>query len=169
MWISVVEIVKTVQAVEGRQTDFDDFDGFDDFMKRYKLLDHTADIGIIASGEDVSEAFGNAAYAMFDILTDVDKIRETGSFEVQVSAENIEELLVVWLNELLYQYEVERFICRRFAIDDIDETSLRALVFGEKIDPARHEIRTEIKSVTYHQFRIEETDDGWEAQVIFDV
>lgn len=138
-------------------------------MERYKLLDHTADIGIIASGKDVSEAFGNAAYAMFDILTDIGKIKEESSFEVHVSADNIAELLVVWLNELLYQYEVERFICRRFSINDIDETSLRALVFGEKIDPARHEIRTEIKSVTYHQFRVEKMDDGWEAQVIFDV
>lgn len=138
-------------------------------MERYKLLDHTADIGIIAFGEDISEAFGNAAYAMFDILTDIGKIKEKSSFEVQVSADNAAELLVVWLNELLYQYEVERFICRRFSIDDMDETSLHALVFGEKIDPVRHEIRTEIKSVTYHQFRVEKTDDGWEAQVIFDV
>ena len=138
-------------------------------MERYKLLDHTADIGIIASGEDISEAFGNAAYAMFDILTDIHKIKEKSSFEVQVSAENTAELLVAWLNELLYQYEVERFICRRFSINDIDKTSLRALVFGEKIDPTRHEIRTEIKSVTYHQFRVEKMDDGWEAQVIFDV
>lgn len=141
----------------------------DDLMERYKLLDHTADIGIIAFGEDISEAFGNAAYAMFDILTDIGKIKEKSSFEVQVSADNAAELLVVWLNELLYQYEVERFICRRFSIDDMDETSLHALVFGEKIDPVRHEIRTEIKSVTYHQFRVEKTDDGWEAQVIFDV
>ncbi len=138
-------------------------------MKRYKLLDHTADIGIIVSGKDVSEAFDNAAYAMFDILADIDKVEETDSLDLQVSAASVEELLVAWLDELLYRYETERFICSRFVINDISDTSLNASVFGEKIDPTRHEIKTEIKSVTYHQLKVERTDDGWEAQVIFDV
>jgi len=138
-------------------------------MKRYKLLDHTADIGIIASGRDISEAFVNAAYAMFDILTDVGKIEATDDFALQVSAENVAELLVAWLDELLYRYETERFICNRFVISDMNDTSLHASVFGEKIDPARHEIKTEIKSVTYHQLKVEKTDDGWKVQVVFDV
>ena len=138
-------------------------------MKRYKLLDHTADIGIIVSGKDVSEAFDNAAYAMFDILADIDKVEETDSLDLQVSAASVEELLVAWLDELLYIYETERFICSRFVINDISDTSLSASVFGEKTDLARHEIKTEIKSVTYHQLKVEKTDDGWKAQVIFDV
>ncbi len=138
-------------------------------MKRYKLLDHTADIGIIVSGKDVSEAFDNAAYAMFDILADIDKVEEIDSRDLQVSAGNVEELLVAWLDELLYRYETERFIYSRFVINDISDTNLSASVFGEKIDPARHEIKTEIKSVTYHQLKVEKTDDGWKAQVIFDV
>lgn len=138
-------------------------------MRRYDLLDHTADIGIIAFGKDLPEAFGNAAYAMFDILTDTGKIGETESFDLRVSASNIEELLVTWLDELLYRYETERLICNRFVINDMTHRSLYATVFGEKTDPARHEIKAEIKSVTYHQLRVEETDDGWEVQVIFDV
>ena len=138
-------------------------------MGQYKLLDHTADIGIIAFGRDLPEAFGNAAYAMFDILTDMDRIEEKGKFNPRVSASNTEELLVTWLDELLYRYETERFICKRFVIDDMDDRSLSATVFGEKVDPARHEIKLEIKSVTYHQLRVEKTDDGWTAQVIFDV
>jgi SHS2 domain-containing protein len=138
-------------------------------MVQYKLLDHTADIGIIAFGRDLPEAFGNAAYAMFDILTDMDRVEETGEFNLRVSASNTEELLVAWLDELLYRYETERLICKRFVIDDIDDISLSATVFGEKVDPARHEIKLEIKSVTYHQLKVEKTDDGWTAQVIFDV
>jgi len=138
-------------------------------MKRYELLDHTADIGVIAFGRDLPEAFGNAAYAMFDILTDIDRIRETDSFDLQVSASNIEDLLVAWLNELLYRYETERIAFSKFVIDDINDSDLRATVSGEKIAPDRHEIKTEIKSVTYHQLRVEKIDDGWRAQVIFDV
>lgn len=138
-------------------------------MRRYKLLDHTADIGIIVSGRDLPEVFGNAAYAMFDILTDVDSVRQTESYSLRVSAENVEDLLVAWLSELLYRYETERVIFSKFAIDDISNGKLSATIFGEKIALGRHEIKTEIKSVTYHQLRVERTGDGWEAQVIFDV
>ncbi len=138
-------------------------------MERYRLLDHTADIEIVAFGRDVAEAFSNAAYAMFDILTDIDKVREKDSFDLQVSAGDIDELLVSWLDELLYRYETERFIFRRFAVHDISDVSLSASVFGEGIDPSRHEIRTEIKSVTYHQLEVKKTDGVWKAQVVFDV
>lgn len=138
-------------------------------MRRYELLDHTADIGIIAFGKDLPEVFSNTAYAMFDILTYTNKIKEMGKFDLQVSASNIEDLLVAWLDELLYRYETERLICKRFVIDNMDDVSLHATVFGEKLDPDRHEIKLEIKSVTYHQLKVEKTDDGWIAQVIFDV
>jgi SHS2 domain-containing protein len=138
-------------------------------MGRYELLDHTADIGIIAFGRNLPEAFSVAAYAMFDILTDPDKIEETDSFDLQLSAANVEELLVTWLDELLYRYETERFICKQFVISNMSNTSLYASVSGEKIDPARHEIKAEIKSVTYHQLRVEKSGNEWKAQVVFDV
>ena len=138
-------------------------------MRRYELLDHTADIGIVAFGGDLPEAFGSAAYAMFDILVDIGEIKEIDKYDLHVFANSIEELLVTWLDELLYRYETERFVCKRFVINDMDDRSLYAIVFGEKIDPDRHEVKTEIKNVTYHQLRVEETDEGWEVQVIFDV
>lgn len=138
-------------------------------MGRYEIIDHTADIGVIAFGKDLPETFGNAAYAMFDILTDTGRIRETSRFHIQVSADSIEELLVAWLDELLYRYETERIICRRFVIGDMSDRSLSAVAFGEKVDPARHEIKAEIKSITYHQLKIEKRNDGWRIQVIFDV
>jgi SHS2 domain-containing protein len=138
-------------------------------MKQYEILDHTADIGIVAFGRNLAEAFSNAAYAMFDILTDADNIKETDSFDLQISASNVEELLVVWLDELLYRYETEGFIYGRFLIEEMGKTSLHAVGFGEKVDLDRHEIKVEIKSVTYHQLKVEETDGRWKVQVIFDV
>jgi len=143
--------------------------GITEGMKRYELLDHTADIGIIAYGVELPETFGNAAYAMFDILTDIDKVEETDRFDLQVSANDIEELLITWLDELLFLYETERVVFKSFAIEEIDEKSLRAVAFGEKLDLLRHEVKLEIKSVTYHQLKVEKTNDGWKAQVIFDV
>lgn len=138
-------------------------------MKRYELLDHTADIGIIAFGKDLPEAFGNAAYAMFDTLTDADSIKELDRFDIHISASDIGELLVRWLDELLFRYETERVLLKRFDIEIIEDKSLNAAVFGEKVDHARHEIKVEIKNVTYHQLEVEKTPDGYKVQVIFDV
>lgn len=138
-------------------------------MRRYKLLDHTADIGIIAYGRDLPEVFVNAAYAMFDIITDIGRVAERDEVDLCISADDVEELLVAWLDELLYRCETEGLLFRRFVIDDMNDRSLRATAFGEKMDHTRHEIRTEIKSVTYHQLKVERTDGEWRAQVIFDI
>jgi len=138
-------------------------------MERYKLIDHTADIGVIAFGKDLPEVFSNTAYGMFDILTDASKINSKSNFDLHVSAGNVEELLVMWLDELLYRYETERIVCNQFVIKKMDGKSLCATVSGEKVDYARHEIKTEIKNVTYHQLKVEKTNEGWRAQVIFDV
>jgi len=138
-------------------------------MKRYQLIDHTADIGIIVYGNDLPEVFSNAAYSMFDILTDAEKIQYKEKLELQVTANSVEELLITWLDELLFRYETERLICNQFSITKMNDNSLTAIAFGEKVDRSRHDIKTEIKNVTYHQMRVEKTDSGWEAQIIFDV
>lgn len=136
---------------------------------KYKLIDHTADIGIIAYGKDLSELFVNSAYAMFDILTDVGKINSNDSFEIQILAKSLEELLINWLDELLFRYETERIICDRFIINSLTDQNLSATVFYEKIDRRKHEIKTEIKNVTYHQLEIKKVRNRWQARIIFDV
>ena len=138
-------------------------------MKRYEMIDHTADIGIKVFGKDISEVFSNAGYAMFDILTEPKNVQKKESFDIQISANNIEELLVKWLDELLYRYETERVVFSEFVINKISDTAVNSTVYGEKIDRNRHEIKTEIKNVTYHQLQVRKINSGWEAQVIFDV
>ena len=138
-------------------------------MLRYELIDHTADIGIIAYGKDLQETFSNCAYAMFDILTDADKIDVKESFEIQIKASNQEELLRNWLSELLFRHEIERILCGKYEIKRLDDQNLDAVVFYEKIDRSRHEIKTEIKNVTYHQLEIKKHKKGYSAQVIFDL
>ena len=138
-------------------------------MKRYEVFDHTADVGIIAFGADLPEAFSNAAYAMFDLITDVDKIEETESLDIQVSANDIEELLVEWLNELLFRYETEGFLCKQVVTREMNDTMLSAIARGETLDRRRHEIKMEIKSVTYHMLKVEQIDGIWRLRVVFDI
>lgn len=138
-------------------------------MERYKTIDHTADIGIIAFGRDLKEVFVNSAYAMFDIITEANNIKPVESHEFSISADDIEELLVAWLDELLFKYETERILFGDFEISSLDNKNIQATAKGEKLDKGRHIIKTEIKNVTYHQLKIEKVNDIWEAQIIFDV
>jgi len=76
-------------------------------MKRFELVEHTADIGINAYGKTLTEAFANAAYGMFSIIAELESVREAESRRVEVSADDIEGLLFEWLNSLLYYFDVE--------------------------------------------------------------
>lgn len=136
--------------------------------KRFEVIDHTADIGIAAYGENLKEAFANAAYALFSLMADLDGVDDASCHQVDVTAEDRSELLVAWLNELIYLFEVENVLFKRFEIGKIEETRLRARCYGEKIDTERHRIKLGVKAATYHMLKVEE-GDGFRVQVLFDI
>lgn len=137
-------------------------------MERFSVIDHTADIGLVAYGENVEDIFINAAYGMFSLIGDLEKVTETMSREVFSEALNQEELLVTWLNELLYLSDAENLIFSRFEIVDLGQDHLKAIAYGEKVDPLRHNLKTQVKAATYHLLKLEAVD-GFKAQIILDV
>jgi SHS2 domain-containing protein len=138
-------------------------------MKRYETLNHTADLGLRVFGQTCEEVFANAAYALFDLLTDLNRVRENLSYHLLLEAADREELLVRWLSELLFLYERPGYLFKKFSLSHLDRTSLRAVARGEAFDPSRHKIKREIKAVTYHQVEVKQKDGQWEAKVIFDI
>ena len=137
--------------------------------KGFRIFDHTADIGIIACGAELSHTYINAAKGMFSIITDLRRVKEKTSHVLSVTAADRETLLVAWLNELIYFCDTAQFLVRRAEISSFSETSLTAIVYGEKVDPSRHSIKIGIKAVTYHLLQVKKTDNGYEAKVIFDI
>src|SRR4030043_362316 len=85
-------------------------------VARYEVIDHTADVGIVAYGKDLKEAFANAAFGMFSLIANLEKVRGSISREIDVQSTDQEALLVDWLNELLYLFDVEHIIFKRFEI-----------------------------------------------------
>ncbi|MDH4264083.1 MAG: archease [Deltaproteobacteria bacterium] len=138
-------------------------------MKRYETFDHTADLGIRIFGRTYEEVMTNAAYALFDLLTDLERVQETLAYAIHVEADEREELLVRWLSELLFLCASQGYLFKRFHFSHLDHRSLEAVAHGEIFRPSRHEFKTEIKAVTYHQVAIRENNGAWEARVIFDV
>lgn len=137
----------------------------------YKIIDHTADIGIEVEGGTQDELFLRAAQAMFDVMVE-NKREFIPSIEVpiEINAPSIEQLFVRWLEELLFVFETRRLVLSNFWIDEINENCMRGLVKGAKFDSTRHVQKLAIKAVTYHKLSVKKDDDGkWRASVIFDI
>ena len=138
-------------------------------MPAFEIIDHTADIGIRAFGRDEKTAFENAAAGMFSLITDLEDVEELNEYPIEVESEDRETLLVEWLNELLYVYESSEVLLRSFRITDMEETRLRGIALGEPVDRSRHRLKTDIKAATYYMLRVQQTQEDWQAEVIFDV
>lgn len=137
-------------------------------MPRFELIDHTADVGIIAYGSDLKEAFANSAYGMFSLIADLDGVQEKVSRRVDIQSIDEEALLVDWLNELLYLFDVKHIIFKRFDITALSQNRLQARIYGEKVDKSRHRLKTGVKAATYHMLKIEKNKEV-KVQFILDI
>jgi len=138
-------------------------------VRKFTLIDHTADIGIRIFGESPQEIFVHAAEAFFQILTDPRKIEKMISHEVSIQGRGFEEMLVAWLNEFIYLFDTRGLLFTEFEILSLDEHKVDALARGETYDEERHPIRTAVKGATYHQLRVYRERDIWRAQIILDI
>jgi len=137
--------------------------------KRFEIIDHTADMGIIAYGANLKQLFSNAALALFSLVTEPESIRQELQRDVKIISEDKDSLLVEWLNELIYLFDAEHMLFNRFDIERLTGDCLNASCYGENVDPLRHKIKTGVKAATYHMLKIDRDGDGYRVQVIFDI
>ncbi len=137
--------------------------------KDFEVIDHTGDSGITAYGADMKQVFTNSARGLFSLITEIDTVAVKEQRDIEVIASDREALLVNWLNELIYLIDTKRVLFKKFDIISLTDTMLKATVYGEKINRKRHHLKREVKAATYHMLKIEQTENGWEAQVIFDI
>jgi SHS2 domain-containing protein len=136
----------------------------------YRIFDHTADLGVEVTGATQEELYAGAAFAIFDLLTDVSAVRAGRSREIDVAGENPADLLINFLREVLYAWNGEGFLAKSCFVRQVTPQRLKAVLKGELFDPARHRIFKEIKAVTYHQCEVRQAPEGgWVARVVFDV
>jgi len=138
-------------------------------MEKYEIIDHTADVGVKAYGNNLSEAFENAAKAMFDIITDNSEIESVGEYEIELKADDLEQLLVDFLSELLFLHDSKNLVFGFFKVELYEkEKKLVAKIFGEKFNLSKHKIGSEIKAVTYHMLEVKKAKKP-HVQVLFDI
>jgi SHS2 domain-containing protein len=143
--------------------------------KKFEYLEHLSDTGIRFFGDNIEELFENAARGMFSVISDLDSIRPLQKKKLIVVSEgnSVEDLLVLWLERLLFHHEVDKMLFSGFKVSSLNKHKkgyqLSAIIYGEKIDHGRHRIKTGIKAPTYHQLKVEKQDNKWQGRTIFDI
>ncbi|MBI2230057.1 MAG: archease [Deltaproteobacteria bacterium] len=138
-------------------------------QKKYRVTTRQSELAVKVMGGSQADLFANSAFALFDVMVDPDKIEIKERLPLEVEGADRDDLLVNWMRELLYLYQGSGYLLKEFVIREVKDTSVKAEVCGEKIDPDRHEIKQEIAAVAYHQSRMTKTGNQWTAQLIFEV
>jgi len=141
--------------------------------ERFEFLEHTADAYIAAYGKDLAEAFENAALAMFDVMTEVEKVSPKVEDHIEVAAEDEYALLYSWLEALLVKSEINRMLYSKFHILSLDQTAdgfkLKAKIFGEEFNLKKHPQKIGVKAVTYHRMEIIKEPNRVSVRFILDI
>lgn len=133
-------------------------------MKKYEEVEHTADWSFRAFGADLKELFENAAIALFALEGALDA-QSTVELQVKVAGSDREALLVNWLSELLYLQETRHQTFQHFSISELSDTELAATIKGAPAGRAERYV----KAITYHELRIGQSQEGWQATIVVDV
>jgi SHS2 domain-containing protein len=140
-----------------------------DNEKNYRITARQSELAVRVVGKSQINLFVNAAFALFDVITDTEKIEAKERMQLEVEGSDRDDLLVNWLRELLYLYQGSAYLLKEFTVQEMKDTVVKAEVSGEKLDPDRHEIKQEIAAVAYDQSHMHKTGDQWIAQVILEV
>jgi len=139
----------------------------------FEVLDHPADMGFRAWAPTLTDLFAECARALMSVLVDLDSVTADESVGVEVLGDDVETLLYNWLAEIIYLFDGEKKLFRDFSIlshRSSDGTEfLQAELQGEPYDRERHEIKTYVKAITFHQLKVEHTPKGFTAQVFLDI
>ena len=137
-------------------------------MPRYEVLPHTADTAIVAYGLTMFELFENAAFGMFDLMFDLDRLQPSRDVPIMAAGDSMEDLLVAWLEEVLYEAERRDLAFCSFTVDRLEEGGVQGAASGLPVAGVEL-VGPPIKAITYHDLAVVSIPDGWWARVIFDV
>lgn len=137
--------------------------------KNYEILDHTADISVKIKAASLRGIFIESSVAMMDLICKIEKVKALKSFNINVSGISNEQLLVNWLQELLFLHEVKNFLFSKFTIKSLKNGLLTGSATGEKLDSSRHELLNHIKAVTYNNLEITKDNGNFVTRITFDI
>lgn len=135
----------------------------------FELFSHTADVGLRVRASSREELFAEAARGFTSLLVaNPEAVRPVETRTLHVAGEQDDYLLLDWLNELLYLFETERWLCHDAEVRVVPG-ELRAVCRGERAEGERHGLGHEVKAITYHGLSVRQIGEQWEAELILDI
>lgn len=139
-------------------------------MRKFKFIDHTADMQFLAYGKTINECFENAALALFTGIVGKKKIKENFKRDGKIESENLENLLHDFLSELIFIFETENLVFKKFKVEIEEKENkfcMNYSAYGDKSE--NYEIYACVKGITYHDLKIEYKDNIYSCNVVCDV
>ena len=134
-----------------------------------RFVEHTADIGLDVEAPSLEECFARAAAGLFSSFAEeAPAPGDERTIDVSLSATSLEELLVLWLEELLYRADADHLVFRAFKVEAVDGTSLRGQA-AARVAGSQEMAEPPVKGVTRHDLWVRQEGDTWRAHVILDV
>ena len=133
---------------------------------KFRIIEHEADIGLEIFGRSLQEIFIHGGVALFSLITDPDTCE--ARYMRKVAIDNGEDSLVVFLNELIYLWDTEKFLPCSFSVKE-EREKIEVIMTGKFLDSSKHSVKKEIKAVTYHKFSIQQQGDLLKATIFLDI
>jgi SHS2 domain-containing protein len=142
-------------------------------MEEYIFLDDiaTADVAIESRGDTLEELFTASAKATFEVMADISGIQPEIKKTLHLENSKIDGLLFDWLAELIYLKDAESMLFGKYDIKITKDTNyqLDAEILGEEINQSKHDLRCDVKAITFHLFDVYEKDGKWISRFILDI
>ncbi len=142
-------------------------------MEEFVFLDDiaTADVAIEARGDTLEELFRVSAMATFEVMVDTKGVQPKIKKKICLEGQEIDKLLFDWLAEIIYLKDSEFMVFSKFDIHIKKNSNylLNAEIFGEDINQARHELRCDVKAITYHIFDVSKKEGRWISRFVLDI
>ena len=142
-------------------------------MEKFKYFEHTADVEFEAYGKNLEETFENAALVTSEVMTDTKKVEPKTEEKISIESEDLKSLLYDFLEKLLILFDSKNLVFSEFKVNYIkkenDKFKLEASFSGEEFNPKKHESRTHVKAITYHQMDVGKKNGKHFIHVILDI
>lgn len=141
-------------------------------MFKVNYFEHTADIGFTLEADSFSELCKGAATVTFEAMGSLKKIGKKIGKKVVLQNKEYDKLLFEFIEELIFLKDSDYMLFSDFKVKIEEEKTgitLRAEVKGEKINPKKHELKVDVKAITFHEFYVKQKGKRWEARIILDI
>ncbi len=133
----------------------------------------TADVAYIVKSKTLEEVFLDSANALFSTMVDISTVGKKNKIEFNLESKKIDDLLIAFLEEIVFFKDSKNFIFSSVKIKIVEEKNskykINGQLFGEEINIKKHKLRSDVKAITLHMFKLEKTKKGWVAKLVFDI